>query len=438
MSSLAKRRPFAAGFAVIALALVLSACGGGGSSTSSGTTEATSNAADSGSQGSTISTGTKPAGKPYYILAATSLTGERSPGDINSTESIEAAVEVIDEEGGVLGRPVEVKTADIASDPSRCPAALQGLLESTPKQDILWVLPGFYLDEEGACEGTLQRSGELGYLSSGNESLIDPAKLPLNFVTTPSGVLLGKAQAAAALAVGGKGASVGLLFGNSAPDQENLPEVKESVEAAGLDIATTVSADEASTDLTPQLLQLKEKDVKVIVSFFTTPQAYVAMMEGVQSLGWSDVEVIAPPFEGETLSQITAAQEQYHLPLYAPGVQGLGEGPAFESFISHLEAQGNELGNVGNAGVYFDLTTIFAEAVKQAGSTEPQKVAEALESLGNSLQESENLIFAKVPGYSSEEHTLESADYSHWWGLADAGEPNEDGQFPGEPLVVGP
>jgi branched-chain amino acid transport system substrate-binding protein len=121
-----KRRSWSLVAACVAsLALVVSACGGGDEAAAPEETPATeTQPADTGAPAETAAaeTGTAetgaaaPAGEPIVLGVAGSLSGPLAPWGLLPMRLAELAVEDINAAGGLLGRPVELVSADDKSD----------------------------------------------------------------------------------------------------------------------------------------------------------------------------------------------------------------------------------------------------------------------------------------------------------------------------------
>lgn len=118
-----------------ALALVIAACGGGGDLTQStadsvGTSESTTTAPSaSGSE------------EPIVIGIAAGFTGALESLDVAAATGAEIAVAEINAEGGILGRQLEIVTADTQSDVNQGARAGQEVIQAGA--DLMLVTPDF-------------------------------------------------------------------------------------------------------------------------------------------------------------------------------------------------------------------------------------------------------------------------------------------------------
>lgn len=101
--------------AVAVLALVAGACGDDDD--------------DDGAAGTTVEPGQEPAGEPIVIGALTSLNGPFTPWGLQVRDGMQLAVDEINEDGGVDGRPLELAVVDDQSDPDEGVTGIERLIE---------------------------------------------------------------------------------------------------------------------------------------------------------------------------------------------------------------------------------------------------------------------------------------------------------------------
>jgi branched-chain amino acid transport system substrate-binding protein len=105
--------------ALVALALVAAACGGDDDSDSN------ASEADIGSGESE----NMPEGEPIVIGMDLDSTGPGASYSVIAGQTIEDAITQVNEEGGILGRPVELVTENDESDPTKTPSVVRKLLD---------------------------------------------------------------------------------------------------------------------------------------------------------------------------------------------------------------------------------------------------------------------------------------------------------------------
>lgn len=116
---------------------------------------------------------------PLQVLYVSGITGLLSPSATGVERGIKAAIDDLNENGGVRGRQVALVTKDNQSDPTRGVTLVQESLNSDTKPDV--VIPGVSTNEALAVAPLLDRNGILGVGASSSAQLNDPAKFPYYF-----------------------------------------------------------------------------------------------------------------------------------------------------------------------------------------------------------------------------------------------------------------
>jgi branched-chain amino acid transport system substrate-binding protein len=113
-----------------AFTMIVAACGGGDgdTTTTAGGTEAPSTTADAGGE---------PSGDPLVIGTSLPLTGEFSVPAIKHRDGFQLCVDLINERGGLLGRPVELLVEDSRSDTQTAVTQYERFI-STGNVDVLF------------------------------------------------------------------------------------------------------------------------------------------------------------------------------------------------------------------------------------------------------------------------------------------------------------
>jgi branched-chain amino acid transport system substrate-binding protein len=107
--------------AVVAVALVAAACGGDDDDSSA-----------TGDEGAGIGSGESenmPEGEPIVIGMDLDSTGPGASYSVIAGQTIEDAIAQVNEEGGILDRPVELVTENDESDPTKTPSVVRKLLD---------------------------------------------------------------------------------------------------------------------------------------------------------------------------------------------------------------------------------------------------------------------------------------------------------------------
>ena len=128
----------AVSFAAVMMVAVVAGCGssGGSSSSESSSGGSTEEGASAGG-GATEEGGS---GEPFKVVELAPLSGELQPLGEAQLAGAEAAQEVINDEGGILGREVEFEAIDDAGTSAQAVSQAQAIVSSGEHPDL--VLPG--------------------------------------------------------------------------------------------------------------------------------------------------------------------------------------------------------------------------------------------------------------------------------------------------------
>ncbi len=221
--------------------------------------------------------------EPYKILVLGALSAEGSLG-INASTSVlaaQAGAKVANEDGGILGRDVEVEVVDDQGDPTVAVTLVREAINSkTPPDAILNSGPS------QVAEATLPIISSAGIISFNigpTETSLDPEAFPLNFDISagPSHHVTGQANYFKEQGY----ASVGVLHGSSSYGESYGRLAKDGFTSAGFDLVGNEEYDVTSLDMTPQLEALRAKNPDVLaLDAYGAPLGYI--LQSLEKLGW--------------------------------------------------------------------------------------------------------------------------------------------------------
>lgn len=225
---------------------------------------------------------------PYRILVLGALSAEGALG-INASTSVlsaEAAVDVINDEGGILGRDVEVEVADDQADPTTAVTLVREAINSDAPPDAI-----LNSGPSTVAEATLPIISQAGIISFNigpTETSADSSAFPHNF-----DIAVGAPDVSGGVVTyfeeQGYG-SAGVLHGSSSYGEAFGAAAESSLDEAGIGVVGMEEYDVASLDMTPQLEALRTKNPDVLVlDAYGAPLGYV--LQGIEKLGW-DVPIV--------------------------------------------------------------------------------------------------------------------------------------------------
>jgi branched-chain amino acid transport system substrate-binding protein len=354
--------------------VLLAGCGSSNSSSSG------SSASSSGSSAST--SGTK-SNSPFIELASVDLTGPTSVYGKPELAALEAAANLVNQrDGGILGHKIVVRVLNDNGDPQTGASTLISYLSSHPKPN------NFFTGAESTLDGATipigNREGLLMVTKGDGNNLFatgSAQKYPLGFQIQGSVPPLVGADA---LFFHNRGIKkVGILLGEYAYAEGELPLMKAALAKYGIQ-ASVVDASLTATSLTPQLSQLKSDGAQAIWAALVGASSTYTFAARAQ-LGWNVPIVGEGSFSGTDLTKtVPAAQRKdAYITLYpdtptntdVPGVAVMKQvmgAAALEKYGVPIDVEGDG----------WDTIIVLKDGAEHAHSIDPQKIAQALETMG--------------------------------------------------------
>lgn len=316
-------------------------------------------------------------GGPMRIEALVALSGPAAAAGTEMRKGMEAAVKIINENGGVLGQPLEINYIDNSGSPDQTAAIIQELLsEGRPHA----VIPGS-VSEIPAGIPILAQAGVFTVQHFTSAEFNDPEKYPLEFGnahTIPDyvGGLVDEISKHGYT-------SLGILDLDDAAGEAFEAVAKEQFGAAGIEV-TFARVPPDAIDATPQLQQVLSSNPEALVFAGYAPAAG-AMAKAREKLGITLPTFAAQTFSANNLADLApeSAYEGIVFQQLATSVAGTPqtESPEFQAFYKAVKAEsgGSLPFPVNTYLVAYHDVVLAAYAANLAGSLDPQAMAEALE-----------------------------------------------------------
>jgi branched-chain amino acid transport system substrate-binding protein len=339
---------------------------------------------DDGNGGSTASAASD--GSPFKVLAILPASGPVAAVGQLEIEGMNAAKNVVNADGGILGHPVEIEVADSAGDGDKAVSIVQE--KATSGEYDLIVAGALGLDAVPLAPA-LAGVQSLQITNAGEDVLNDPEKYPNLFISA-SGFGPNAEGTVAQLQEDGIG-SVSLVAGDSTTGRNATETMKSQAEAAGIEVNDVVLVPETATDATPQMQKVADSNPEAIVMSGFTP-ATGPVIAARTKLGLTDVPTYcdsfcaAAPFQDFTKK---ADRENLFLQSHPWLVEGNAaqDAPEFQDFLTEvrkLNAKPPLPYNVQAVG-YNDIILARA-AAEAADSIEGPAMVEALAKLTDKSQ----------------------------------------------------
>lgn len=331
------------------------------------------------------------AGGTYTIYLNTPLTGALSNVAKLNVATLQYAVKEINEnEGGILGKQIELIVADDQLDTTRAVTLLQEQIDKK-KPDLVFF--GATSNTALALLPLLTRNQIISTGLVQSSAVNDPDAYPYAFVP----YVESKADAAALLVqIQDKGyQKVAILTANDANGQSAAAGMSKIFTARGLDVVAETYTP-TDIDMTAQLQRLQDAkpDVLVIQAFGA---ATSHILESRTKLGW-DIPTLGHSALGlgQNLAQISTEKDWNNMEL---GVFDVTAGTSKENLdvlkalVKGVKAEGDPLTqSLHYVTVYWDVLHLIKQGVEQAGTLDADKVKAALENLGDAPDIADKLV----------------------------------------------
>lgn len=321
--------------------------------------------------GSTVMGCSGSGGDTIKIGAVGPLTGDSSNGGTDELEGKEMAVEDFNEAGGVDGKTIELVSEDDASSASQSASAVTKLINQDKVVGIIGAhnsactLAGLeVLNRYGVPMITPGSSAET-VLTSGCEwiSRAFPGddlqcKALLNYIEENHYV-----------------DKIGVIYSNDDFGKGGLDSITEAAEEKGKEVVSESFANE-DKDMTAQLSKLRDEGAEALFIWCQyTPGALI--MKQARGLGW-DVQFYSGTgtIHEDTFSLSDGA---YYGCINSVPFISTSTDPEVQEWVDRYEEKYGTPPSQNSARAY-DATMILLNAIKAAGSTEPEEVQKAIRS----------------------------------------------------------
>jgi branched-chain amino acid transport system substrate-binding protein len=360
-----RRKQLAVPLAIAAVGALIAACSSSG------------NNSGGGSPG-----GSGPGTAALNILSIQAQSGPLAAFEAQAVPLEKAVVAYVDQHGGTGGRQIKIQFLDDGGDPATAVSNLQAYLSSHGKPDL--VLENDISQQAMPVLPILTQAKIPVIASVADPSITDTAKYPYAINLAPSGAdIFGSLVKYLA----GKGYKNVAFIG---PDNDSARTfagvLKSTVAKAGMTISTDFM-DPTSVDATSDLTKLQSGHPSALIIDGFGPTAGV-FLKSRTKLGWTIPTICDNACAANNLGAISSKPDWLNVKVqsvdYAVKGTPATTSPAFKT-LSHIVEQNNLLtgSSLGYAALVSDSNfVILASAgLEKAGSTDPDKVKAALESI---------------------------------------------------------
>ncbi|HEX7967100.1 MAG TPA: ABC transporter substrate-binding protein [Stellaceae bacterium] len=350
------------------------------------------------------------AAEPIKVGQISALSGGSAKSGEGITRGLSVAIDEINAAGGLLGRKLELVRRDDESNPAKGQIAARELID----QEKVAVMFGGIDSPVSLAIVPIANQSKVPYFSvwAAATNITRNGASP-NFIFRVSAVdvLVDKALANHAVKAF-QAKKLGLILVNNPWGESNEKGLTAAAKERGVEIAGIEKFEESDVDMVAQLTRLKSAGADTLVLVANAaPGAQV--MKSLQRTGWS-VPVVShwgisggrfPELAGPGAQKVQFIQTySFFGPQNAVGKKVLEE---LEAKYPDIKGPADVVPPVGVANAY-DAMHLVALAITKAGSTDGDKVRQALES----LDRYDGLIKSYDHPFSAENHdALGEHDY---------------------------
>lgn len=336
----------------------------------------------------------------FTVYASLAVTGPLAGIAAANVEGLEAAVDDINEDGGIGGREVKLVVGDDGADPTKAATLLQEQLDQT---DINFVVAGNTSNVGLALLPLLTREG---IVSSGQQAAInDPEAYPYHFgfvIPNPT-----QTQAMADKVKDEGYEKVALLHANDANGTAIGDTYRALFEKEGVDFVDESFAP-TDVDMTAQLQRLQAQDPDVLIlSGLGAVAGYE--LQSRTKLGW-DIPTLGHTDLGTTdLAAVSGPADWVNVEVMTFAVMNpdAERTAGFDDLMTRLHDADSALDQpISQYSVMWDLLHTAKYAFEEAGSDDPKDLQEVYQSLDLTADADSPYTFVPYIKYTAESHQL--------------------------------
>jgi branched-chain amino acid transport system substrate-binding protein len=338
------------------------------------------------------------------------LSGGSASLGIPSKNAIDLAVADLNESGD-LGFTLELVAVDDEADAAKSATAAQRMVT---EDGVVLVIGGPNSAPVKANNAIITGAGVPNVISiAQSDALIDPANPGYDLtyrVTENNSYDVG---AIVSLFIAGEYDNICMVADTSEYGQNGIAATQAVFAENDLELAETAQHEPNATDLTPQVLQLRDADCDAVYLYDLGPDAAL-FMKTVNQVGWEVPVIGARALAQQAFISIAGADGDG---IIFPSVIDPDK-KAAQDFIAAYDAEYGAESDPAHvfSAVAYDTVQMIAAALKATGGEGGDALVEALQAVeieGVSGKEGSTL------GWSADKHEAPSEDYLTFWTIKD-------------------
>ena len=319
------------------------------------------------------------AAEPIKVGAILAVTGPASFLGGPESRTLEMLAEEVNAKGGINGHKVELFIMDSGANPEKAVSFAKQLIE---EKKVLAILGPSTSGETMQIKGIAEEGKTILLSCAAAEVIVNPvAKWVFKTPQKDSDAI----QAIFNQMKSMKISKIGVLSGNTGFGKAGKGQIEKLAPENGITIVASEVYDKASTDLTAEVTKLKAANVEAIVNWSIVP-AQSIVIKNARQIGFT-----GPIFQSHGFGNIKyveaagAAAEGVIFPAGRLLVADVlpdsnAQKPVLVKYKNDYEKKYKEDASTFGGHAY-DAFMILAKAIEKAGSTDKEKVRDAIETM---------------------------------------------------------
>jgi branched-chain amino acid transport system substrate-binding protein len=320
-------------------------------------------------------------GDKLLIGGVTAFSGPSATFGEGAKMGADLAVQEINARGGLLGRQVEMAYRDDEANPTKAVQVVQELISN---QKVKAIIGPINTPNALAVATAVTEAKVVNLQITTGTATVDPEKHP--FIFRPQ--YFARQEAEVMLDYFGKVKGytrLAILADSTGYGQGGVNELKPLLQARGLQLTAEEKYNPGDTDMTGQLGRILASNAQGILAWGLGHELAQAA-KGMQKLDSGLIMLGASGITTVGFRQLAGAAGSEHLGVYSRRFSfsnAAPADPAAKAFVAKLDATFGTRWTAQTvvSAPWYEAVNVYAEAVKRAGTDEPDKVKTALEGL---------------------------------------------------------
>jgi branched-chain amino acid transport system substrate-binding protein len=342
------------------------------------------------------------AAEPIKIGVSGPYTGGSAPMGVSMRDGVRLAAAEINAKGGVLGRKIELVERD---DEAKNERGVQVAQELINKEHVVATV-GYINTGVALASQRFYQQGKIPVMNNvATGSIVTHQfdKEPQNFIFRNSANDTIQSEMIAREAVDHrKFKKVAILADSTNYGQLGRQDLEKALEKRGIKPVAEEKYNIGDVDMTAQLLKAKQAGAEIVLTYGIGPEL-AQIANGMEKIGWH-----VPIVGSWTLAMANFIDnagkngEGTRMPQTFIQDPDTPQRKAFiDAYIKEYKPQGGRMPSAVSAAQGYDSIYLLAAAIKQAGSTDGTKIAQALENLHEKV---EGVVTTYNKPYSHTDH----------------------------------